>query len=103
MEMYESIIKNAGQTEVAILEGEFVFAVSGSEDRVDSTVIGKKSTRVLSRVILDELVKQCICLSIKGDEDFVLSSLAYMIRYLTDKFDEISKKSGFTYDECSKL
>lgn len=41
--MYERIIKNAGQTEAAILEGEFVFAVSGSEYRVDSTVIGRQN------------------------------------------------------------
>lgn len=89
--------------EVKVVEGEFVFVISGDNDpdKKDSAVIGKTSTNHLLRVGVDALVEACKSLSV--NENCELSILSSMIKRLKDKFNAISKKDGFDYDTLDKL
>lgn len=96
-------LKDEMRNEVAVLEGDYIFAMAGTEEQTESVLLGKTSPRILSKKGAKELVKQCRAISINDDQDFALSILSSLIGFLINEFNEISKEYGYTYDDIHML
>ena len=96
-------IKGEKQNEVAVLEGDYIFAVAGTEEQTESVLLGKTSPKILSRNGAKEIVKQCRTISINDNQDFALSILSSLISFLINEFNKISKEYGYTYDDIHML
>lgn len=96
-------IKDEKRNEVAVLEGDYLFAVVGTEEQTESVLLGKTSPKILSRNGAKEIVKQCRTISINDNQDFALSILSSLISFLINEFNKISKEYGYTYDEIHML
>lgn len=96
-------IKDEKRNEVAVLEGEYIFAVVGTKEHTESVLLGKVSPKSLSKNGVKELIKQCKAVSINDNQDFALSTLSSLIGFLIKEFNNISKEYGYTYDEIHML
>lgn len=99
------IITNEERTEASILEGDFVLAIAGKNgsEESESVFMGKTSTNHLSRVGADGLVNGCKSISIIDSENCELQILSSAIERLKRRFNEISEKKGFRYEDIEKL
>ena len=60
-------IKDEKGKEIAVLEGDYLFAVVGTEEQTESVLLGKTSPKILSRNGSKEIVKQCRTISINDN------------------------------------